>query len=227
LGKPGFAEPCGGSLKISDDAVVLGDDSGVIARFSLTESLRTGARATIDALRAANLKVDIISGDAAAKVQAVAVCLGIENWHARQDPQDKLTRLAECRAAGARIVAVGDGINDAPILGAADVAVVFASGAEIAQATGDILLLGDRLDGLMDARAIACDTLRILRHNQRWALLYNCAAVPLAALGLVPPWLAALGMSASSLVVILNALRIGRDTGRLPTYAPTLATAQP
>ena len=88
--------------------------------------------------------------------------------------------------------------------------VIAATGAEIAQATSDIVLMGEGLDGLVDARTIACDTLRILRQNQRWALIYNSAAVPLAAFGFVPPWAAAIGMSASSLVVILNALRIGR-----------------
>src|SRR5690606_18860104 len=112
---------------------------------------------------------------------------------------------------GERVIAVGDGVNDAPVLGGADVAVALGEGAELAQATSDIVLTGGRLAHLGPARAIAIETLGILKQNQRWALGYNLAAVPLAALGFVPPLLAALGMSISSLVVVLNAMRIGRD----------------
>jgi Cu2+-exporting ATPase len=106
---------------------------------------------------------------------------------------------------------VGDGINDAPVLAGADVAVALASGADIAQASSDIVLAGEQLGALVAARRIAHETLAVIQQNQRWALLYNLTAVPLAALGFVPPWLAALGMSFSSLCVIGNALRIGRE----------------
>src|SRR6185295_1844453 len=104
---------------------------------------------------------------------------------------------------------VGDGINDAPVLAGADLGVALADGAELTQAASDIVLKGGRLDAIASARDIARRTLAIVRQNQRWALYYNFSAVPLAALGFVPPWLAALGMSLSSLGVILNALRIG------------------
>jgi Cu2+-exporting ATPase len=121
-----------------------------------------------------------------------------------------LAWLKELRAAGARVLAVGDGVNDAPLLAGADVAIALAEGAELTQASSDIVLKGGRLDAIAAARDIAQRTLAIVRQNQRWALYYNFSAVPLAALGFVPPWLAALGMSLSSLGVILNALRIGR-----------------
>lgn len=194
------------------DGIVLADADGDIAVFHLSERLRPDAIDAVAALRAAGLAVQIASGDAAAKVAAVAARLHVETWHARQRPADKLARLAALRAQGARVIAVGDGINDAPVLAAADVSVALASGADLAQASSDIVLRGERLGAIAEARAIATDTLRILRQNQRWAIGYNLAAVPFAALGLVPPWLAALGMSASSLVVVLNALRIGRST---------------
>jgi P-type Cu2+ transporter len=195
----------------SADAVVLADDGGPIAAFHLTERLRPGTRAAIDALKACGMDAFIASGDAAIKVADVATRLGIAEWRARQMPADKLEWLSRLRQHGARVIAVGDGVNDAPVLAGADVAIALAGGAQIAQACSDIVLVGERIAGLATARAIARQTLSILRQNQRWALLYNLAAVPLAALGLVPPWLAALGMSFSSLVVILNALRIGRD----------------
>lgn len=210
LGRADFALPAGASDATLADAVVLADDAGVIATFHLSERLRADARYAIDALKADGLDIEIASGDATTKVAAVAARLGVERWHARQRPADKLARLAALRAGGARVIAVGDGINDAPVLAGADVAIAFASGADLAQASSDIVLSGERLAAIAQARAIARETLSILRQNQRWALAYNLCVVPLAALGHVPPWLAAIGMSASSLVVVLNALRIGR-----------------
>lgn len=209
------------------DAVVLADAAGPIAAFRLSERLRADARATVDALVVDGLIPAIASGDSADKVAAAAARLGIAHWRARLRPADKLAQLAELRAAGARVIAVGDGINDAPVLAGADVSVALASGAELAQAASDIVLVGERLGALAEARGIARQTLTILRQNQRWALVYNLSVVPLGALGFVPPWLAALGMSASSLLVVLNALRIGQREERadaVPTV-PVQATA--
>ena len=150
------------------------------------------------------------------RLQALRLTLKISDWHARQLPADKLKRLSSLHAKGARVIAVGDGVNDAPVLAGADVAIAVAGGAEIARASSDIVLAGGRLAALATARTIAQQTLAILHQNQRWALCYNLAAVPAAALGFVPPWLAALGMSLSSLLVILNALRIGRGVLQNP-----------
>jgi Cu2+-exporting ATPase len=194
-----------------DDAVLLADDAGAIAAFRLGERLRPGARAAIDALKAQGLNVSIASGDAATKVADVAEQLGVSDWRARQLPADKLNWLTALRAGGARVIAVGDGVNDAPVLAGADVSVALAGGAELAQASSDLVLAGGRVAALATARTIARQTLVILHQNQRWALFYNLTAVPLAALGFVPPWLAALGMSLSSVCVVLNALRIGRE----------------
>jgi len=213
LGRADFA--LGGKLAepLDEDAVLLADDAGVIAAFSLSERLRPDARDAIDALERQGLTVSIASGDSVDKVRTVATKLGVRDWHARQMPADKLARLAALRERGERVVAVGDGVNDAPVLGGADVAVALAEGAELAQATSDVVLTGGRLTHLPRARAIAIETLKILKQNQRWALGYNLSVVPLAALGFVPPLLAALGMSVSSLVVVLNAMRIGRREG--------------
>jgi Cu2+-exporting ATPase len=193
-----------------DDAVLLADDAGPIAAFRLVERLRPDASAAIDALRAQGVTVLIASGDASSKVAAIAARLKVDTWRARALPADKLAWVAELRAKGARVLAVGDGVNDAPVLAGADVAIALAEGAELTQASSDMVLKGAKLDAIAAAREVAQRTLAIVRQNQRWALYYNLSAVPLAALGFVPPWLAALGMSLSSLGVILNALRIGR-----------------
>jgi Cu2+-exporting ATPase len=198
-----------------DDAVILADEEGAIAAFPVDERLRPGARAAVDALRRDGLSVAISSGDARPKVAAIAAALGIDRWSARQSPAEKLASLASLRASGARVIVVGDGVNDAPMLAGADVAVAVGSAADLAQAASDIVVTG-RLDALAGVRLLAQQMLSILRQNRRWALVYNLAVIPLAALGFVPPWLAALGMSASSLGVVLNALRIGRVTGGDP-----------
>ncbi len=220
LGRADFALPLFSSedlLELSsgrpdcDDAVLLADDAGPIAAFRLSERLRPGAREAVESLQVQGLKIIIASGDSAGKVADVAARLGLVDWHARQLPSDKLALLKALRAGGARVIAVGDGINDAPVLAGADVAIALAGGAELAQASSDIVLAGERLDTLAPARAIARHTLLVVRQNQRWSLFYNLVAMPLAALGFVHPWLAALGMSFSSLCVILNALRIGRQ----------------
>ena len=191
------------------DAILLADQTGVIAALRVSEQLRPGMRDTIDALKAQGMQLHIVSGDAPAKVADIAAKLDIASWHARASPADKLTDLGTMRAQGARVLAVGDGVNDAPVLAGAHVGVALASGAEIARTSSDIVLVGERLDALVIARRVARQAVAVIQQNQRWALLYNLVAMPLAALGFVPPWLAALGMSFSSLCVIGNAMRIG------------------
>jgi P-type Cu2+ transporter len=225
LGQAAFALPAVHATQPFDDAVVLADAAGPIAAFRLSERLRSDARGAMDALREGGLKLMIASGDAHTKVAAVASELRIPDWRARQLPADKLNWLGELRAAGARVIAVGDGVNDAPVLAGSDLAIALADGADIARAGSDIVLADGRLMALPFARAVARQTMVILHQNQRWALCYNLTVVPVAALGLVPPWLAALGMSLSSLCVILNALRIGRDASAHPELRTTTGLA--
>lgn len=225
LGHARFALGDRAESALDDDALVLADEHGMIAAWRIDEQLRPGARESVHALREAGLALGILSGDAQAKVEALAQRVGIEHWQARQSPADKLAHLQGLRSEGARVIAVGDGVNDAPVLAGADVAVALASGSQFAQASSDIVLAQSRLTALPEAIAIARETLRILRQNQRWALVYNLVAVPFGALGFVPPWLAAIGMSASSLIVVLNATRIGRNDAKAALATPREALA--
>lgn len=211
LGHAAFALETADFDPALDDAVVLAADGTPLAAFRLSERLRPGARGALAALREDGVEVEIASGDARAKVAAVAAAVGVDTWHARMAPADKLARLQSLRGEGKRVAAIGDGINDAPVLAGADVAISLASGAELAQASSDVILAGERLGALAEARQLSREAMRILRQNQRWALGYNLSVVPLGALGFIPPWLAAIGMSLSSLGVVLNALRIGRE----------------
>ncbi len=213
LGRANFAlVPSGQPLPASAaDALLLADDDGAIASFQLDDQPRTDARHMLDELRGDGVRVMILSGDSATRVATLAARLGIDDWHARQSPADKLEALQAARRDGHRTLAVGDGSNDAPLLAAADVSATMASGTDLAHAHADLLLLDGRLGGLTGARRIARQVQQITQQSRRWALVYNLCAVPFAAFGLVPPWLAGIGMSLSSLMVVLNALRVGRD----------------
>jgi len=211
LGRADYAVSRGELSAGLDDAVVLADDDGAIAAFHVDERIRPDARTAVDALASAGIHVALASGDARSKVMSAAASLGIADWAARQSPADKLAWVTSLRATGARVAVIADGVNDAPMLAGADVSVAVGSAADVAQAASDIVITG-QLDVLAGARMLAREMLSILRQNRRWALGYNLAAIPLAALGFVPPWLAAIGMSASSLFVVMNALRIGRAT---------------
>lgn len=196
----------------------LSDEHGLLATLRVDETVRADAIATLRDLRADGIDTVIASGDAPSRVAVAAANLGVHEAHARQTPLNKLALLKHKKAQGHVTLAVGDGNNDAPILAAADVSAALASGTELAQANADLLLLQGELGGLVEARRIAREVRALVAQGRRWSLAYNLCAVPFAALGLVPPWLAAIGMSASSFAVVVNALRVGRT----PTQsAPT------
>ncbi|MBD8873322.1 heavy metal translocating P-type ATPase [Rhodanobacter sp. DHB23] len=213
LGRADFALDRAQAGIHANSALLLADADGAIAAFHLAEHPRRDAQATLDALRGDGIAACIASGDTPARVAALATRLGIADWHAHQAPADKLALLGALRAAGHVVLAVGDGSNDAPILAGADVSAALGGGTGLAQAQADLLLADDRLAGLAHARAVACQVRDIVAQGRRWSLLYNLCAVPFAALGFVPPWLAGIGMSLSSLAVVANALRTGRESG--------------
>jgi Cu2+-exporting ATPase len=205
LGHAPFA--CGGE---DDGALWLGDGEHACARFVLREAPRAGARAAMDDLRDAGLRLHLSSGDAPAAVTRLAAALDLDDARARQSPEDKLAQLRTLQRAGCVVAMVGDGINDAPVLAGADVSIAIGDGAALAQRAADLVLATPVLARIGDAIALARRTRRIIRQNLAWAIGYNLLALPLAALGLVAPWLAALGMAVSSLTVTLNALRLAR-----------------
>jgi Cu2+-exporting ATPase len=214
LGNADFAlEPSGENASaLAAGTLVLADAQGAIAAFHLHEQARPDAATTVAFLRADHITCAIARGDVAERVAPLAAALGIDDWHARQSPADKLAVLHAARARGHVSLAVGDGTNDAPILAGADVSAALDSGTGLAQAHADLLLLDGRLDGLASARVIARQVRHVVAQSRRWSLVYNFCAVPFAAFGLVPPWLAGIGMTLSSLVVVLNAQRVGTTT---------------
>jgi Cu2+-exporting ATPase len=202
----------GVNWRIGQPSITLSDGHSRLARFEVADELRPEAPATVQALRDLGLQVQLASGDSLAAVERTARALGIEQAAASLKPEDKLARLRSEQALGHRVLMLGDGINDGPVLAAADVSMAMGRGSSIAHAAGDLLLLRESLGSLPKGIAVARDALRIVRQNLRWSAAYNLAAIPIAAIGLMPPWVAALGMSLSSLAVVLNAQRLLRNT---------------
>ncbi|RUQ37632.1 MAG: cadmium-translocating P-type ATPase [Candidatus Competibacteraceae bacterium] len=197
-------------LGVSSTWVALGDDSGPLAWFELTDTLRPGAAAAVSALKARGLVVELLSGDRPEAVAHVAEELAIARAEGGLSPQDKLDRLRTLQDQGAIVAMVGDGVNDAPVLAAAQISLAMGSGTQLAHATADMILLSERLDHLVSGVDMARRALVIMRENFAWAIGYNLVALPLAAGGWLAPWMSALGMSFSSLLVVVNALRLRR-----------------
>jgi Cu2+-exporting ATPase len=190
---------------------MIGDGAGPIAWVALRGTLRADAARTVAWLEAAGIETSILSGDPSERAtRVVADALGIRHVVSGASPDEKVAALLALQQAGEVVAAVGDGINDAPLLARAQVSIAMGGGSDLARQSADAVLLGDRLSDLPIAIEQARRTRRIIRQNLTWALLYNATALPLAACGLLAPWAAALGMSASSLGVVANALRLGK-----------------
>jgi P-type Cu2+ transporter len=205
LGQARFA--CNGD---DDGALWLGDGDHAFARFETSERERADAGPALDELRRGGVALHLSSGDAAEAVKQFAARCRIDDAHSRQTPEDKLAFVRRLQQEGRCVAMIGDGINDAPVLAGADVSIAIGEGAALAQRAADLVLTSPSLFRIPAAIALARRTRRIVRQNFAWAIGYNLLALPLAAAGLVTPWIAALGMTASSLVVTLNALRLAR-----------------
>jgi Cu2+-exporting ATPase len=187
--------------------VFLAGEGGWLALFELEDELRPDAAQLAASLKQRGIAVHVASGDGAAAVEAVAGRLGIGEFAGGMTPQDKLDYVERLQRAGRVVVMVGDGLNDAPVLARADASVALAGGADAAQLRADVIVLGNSLVPILETFNLARRAMRLVRQNLGWALAYNAAALPLAAAGWIGPWEAALGMGASSLAVLLNALR--------------------
>ncbi len=174
----------------------------------LDDQLRSGARNAVERLEDLDVSVQLLSGDRNEAVARMAGRLGIDQWLAEVSPRDKLERIRELQSAGRVIMMVGDGINDIPVLSGADISVAMADATDFTRLHADSLLISGNLSSLAGALVMARRTAAVIRQNLWWALAYNSLALPLAAAGMVPPWAAAIGMSASSLLVVVNALQL-------------------
>ncbi|NLA68732.1 MAG: cadmium-translocating P-type ATPase [Gammaproteobacteria bacterium] len=205
LGRADFA-----AGRDDDGALRLGDGSEAIARSLLEEPPRPDAAQAVAGLRELGIHVRLSSGDAAAAVRRFADRMGIDDALSRQSPEDKLAGVRALQRQGKVVAMVGDGLNDAPVLAGADVSIAIGGGAALAHRAASLVLTAPSLLRIPAAVRLARRTQAIVRQNLAWALGYNIIAVPLAAAGLVTPWVAALGMALSSLAVTLNALRLAR-----------------
>jgi Cu2+-exporting ATPase len=211
LGSPDF---CGAEVEAEAASAEFPDASMIalrcgpdVAVFAIRQPLRGDARETIEALKSMGLSVEILSGDREVPVRTIAESLGVATWSAGVEPGEKVARLEALRAAGHKVLMVGDGINDAPALAAAHVSISPVSATDLAQAQADLLVMGKSLAPVADAIRISRKARRLMTENLWLAVVYNAVAVPLAIAGLATPFVAAIAMSGSSLLVTLNAMR--------------------
>ena len=191
--------------------VYLGAEDQWLACFHLHDGLRPDAQETVDYFRQRGKTMVLVSGDDDALARRVGDQLGIDTTVGGYLPADKLNFVQQLQRRGCVVAMVGDGINDAAVLGAADVSFAMGSGAALAQAHADAVLLNGRLSAVADSARSAERTMRVIRQNLCWAMVYNVTAIPAAAFGLLNPWLSGVGMAVSSAVVVFNALRLRRS----------------
>lgn len=205
----GSADFCGVELPRSDSLqVFLSDERGWFATFEFHEDVRPDAKSTVEALQMQGVAVYLLSGDSAQAAARVAAQVGITEFRGDCAPQDKLDFLRNAQNRGHKVAVVGDGLNDGPVLAGAHVSFAFGRAVPLAQAQADFVVLGEQLGAVVKTLGLARRTLQVVRQNLWWAAIYNALCVPLAVIGWLPAWLAGLGMALSSLLVVLNALRL-------------------
>jgi Cu2+-exporting ATPase len=181
-----------------------------LACFYFNDKVRDTAQVMLNQLQALGIKSVMLTGDPSPQALVMAESLGIQSAYNGLSPSDKVSHIQQLQAQNAVVLMVGDGINDAPVLAAADVSTSIAGAADLAQVSSDSIILNGQIEAITAAKRIADKTERIIKQNFRWALAYNGIVLLPAIFGYVPPWLAAIGMSLSSLLVVLNALRLKR-----------------
>lgn len=191
-------------------AVILARVDCVIAMFTFVDGLREDAGDLIEELQHMGKSVILMTGDREAAARQVAQATRITDYRAQMSPRAKMEAVQALQSESAVVLMVGDGVNDAPVLSAADVSIAMGGASSLAKTSADVVLVANHLSTITQAMDIAARTQRIIYQNMAWALVYNFGAIPAAAMGLVAPWLAAVGMSISSLMVVLNASRLIR-----------------
>lgn len=205
----GSAQFCGvQQSNTTAQQVYLSDSNGWLATFTLQESLKAGAAETVQALADLNLNAELLSGDQLQTVASTAGKIGISQFQAACSPQDKLARLQSLKQQGHKVLMIGDGLNDGPILASAHVSIAMGKGVPLSQAHADYILLNGDISQIPQLIKHAKKTMQVIKQNIAWAVVYNLVCIPLAFVGVLSPWLAGLGMAASSILVILNALRL-------------------
>ena len=199
-----------GCAPVEGGDVVLARGDTPLAAFGFSESLRDDAASAVRRLRGDGVSLRLLSGDDPSRVREVASALDIDDARGGLSPEDKLAALTRAQDADECVAMIGDGINDAPVLARADVAIAMGAGAALARSQADAILLSNRLGDVADARALARRALCVVNQNLAWAAAYNATCVPLALSGHLPAWAAGLGMAASSLLVVLNSMRLSR-----------------
>jgi P-type Cu2+ transporter len=207
LGSRRFCAALGPAAAPQVPGVFLASEAGWLAVFELHDSPRADAAEAVAGLRARGVEVHLASGDEPALVAALARELGINRWQGGMRPQAKHDYVTRLQDEGRVVAMVGDGLNDTPVLAAANVSFAMGGGADAAQLRADIVLPGNRLATIAESLSVAQRVMRLVRQNFAWALAYNAFALPAAALGWIGPWEAALGMGVSSIIVMLNASR--------------------
>lgn len=199
------------ALQFGQSSLLLANSHGAMAWIVVQDQLRSGAKAAVSALRD-QLDVQLLSGDTPQVVANIAHQLSIKHWRAAVSPDEKLQHIRGLQQSGHRVLVIGDGINDVPVLSGADISVAIGDASDLARVHADSILMDGDLSAVLAARTIALQTRRIIRQNLAWAACYNLLGISFAIFGFVPPWAAAIGMSASSILVVLNALRIRGTT---------------
>ena len=212
----GSAEFCGVSVSKAEILTetlrtFLRDEQGWLATFEFHEDLRSDALSTVAALQKDGVEVFLVSGDSAQAVARVAAQVGITAFQGGCTPQDKLAFLQDAQKRGKKVAVVGDGLNDGPLLAGAHVSFAFGRAVPLAQAQSDFVVLGEQLGLVVKTMGLAKQTMCVVKQNLWWAAGYNALCVPLAVMGLLPAWLAGLGMALSSLFVVLNALKLSNQ----------------
>ncbi|MCG8325765.1 MAG: cadmium-translocating P-type ATPase, partial [Thiotrichales bacterium] len=188
--------------------IVLADKQQVICYFHLNDNARPEAGSVVKEVKNLNIIPVVMSGDRNEVVKTVSEKLGIKNFYGQLGPEDKLSALREYQQSGHKVLMIGDGINDGPVMAAADISIAMGRGTDLVKNTADIIFLDNSLENILTLIRISNRTSRIIRQNICWAIGYNLLAIPAAVTGLVAPWLAALGMSLSSLAVVINSYRV-------------------